>query len=49
MVEYWKEAGENLKLKDFNPIGYGALTFPSRDDPSLSPIPYSPVQIQSER
>ena len=49
MVEYWKEAGENLKIQDFNPIGYGALAFPSRDDPSLSPIPYSLVQIQSER
>ena len=25
MIIYWKEAGENLKTKDLNHIGYGAL------------------------
>ena len=49
MVEYWREAGKDSKTKDFNPTGYGALTFSSRNLPSLCPIPFSPVQIQSKR
>ena len=34
-----KRGWRNPKTKDFNPIGYGALDFPSRDNSCLSPTP----------
>ena len=49
MVEYWEETKEDSKTKYFNPTGCGALAFVSKGFPSLYPLSFSPVQIQSER
>ena len=48
MIEYWRKLREESKIENVNPAGYRALVLSLRLYSILNPIPYSPVQIQSE-
>ena len=48
MVEYWRKPREESKIENVSPAGYRALVLSLRLYSILNPIPYSPVQNQSE-
>ena len=49
MVKYWRRLREEHKIENLNPAGYRAPALSLRLYYDPNPIPYSPVQIQSER
>ena len=49
MVEYRRRLREESKIENVNPAGYRAPALSLRLYSNPNPIPYSPVQIQSER
>ena len=48
MVEYQRRLREESKIENLNPAGYRAFVLSLRLYSNPNPIPYSPVQIQSE-
>ena len=49
MVEYRRRLREESKIENVNPAGYRAPALSLRLYSNPNPIPYSPVQVQSER